>query len=101
LAENDTALTLTADLPGLSDKDVTLSVTADELTVKATRHIELPAGYRTHRQERSDYMLAESYALPTQVDPERVEAKMKDGVLTVTLPKVQKAQPRTIAVAAE
>lgn len=99
----DTAaqLVLTAELPGLSDKDVELSIHQDVLTLSGKRKPDAPQGYLVHRQERAPYEFAKSFALPAKVDPEKSTATLKDGVLKITLPKIPEAQPRQIAVKAQ
>jgi HSP20 family protein len=94
------ALRLRAELPGLSDKDVEISVTANVLSLKAARKTEAPEGYTAHRRERASFAFAQSYELPTRIDPEKVEASLKQGVLTLTLPKVPEAQPKKVTVTA-
>jgi len=94
------ALTLRAELPGLSEKDIDISVTANALTVKAERKVEAPEGYTAHRRERQGFSFTQSYELPTRVDPEKVQASLKQGVLTLTLPKVAEAQPKRVTVSA-
>jgi len=97
---NDTgeALTLRAELPGLTEKEIDINVTANTLTVKAARKTEAPEGYTAHRQERQSFSFAQSYELPSRVDPEKVQASLKQGVLTLTLPKVAEAQPKKVTV---
>ena len=87
--------------PGLSDKDVTLSLNQDVLTLAGKRGADAPKGYSVHRQERAALQFSRSVALPCKVDPEKATAAMKNGVLTVTLGKVAEAQPRRIAVRAQ
>jgi len=94
------ALTLRAELPGITEKDIDINVTSNTLTVKATRTTETPEGYAAHRRERQSFSFAQSYELPTRVDPERVQASLKQGVLTLTLPKVAEAQPKKVTVTA-
>jgi len=99
-AETAEALTLRAELPGLSEKDVDISVTANVLTVKAARKVEAPEGYAAHRRERQGYSFTQSYELPARIDPEKVQATLKQGVLTLTLPKAAEAQPKRVTVSA-
>ena len=94
------ALRLRAELPGLSEKDVEINVTANVLSLKAARTTEIPEGYAAHRRERSSFSFAQSYELPTRIDPDKVEASLKQGVLTLTLPKVAEAQPKKVTVTA-
>ena len=88
------------ELPGLTEKDVEINVTANVLSLKAARKTEAPEGYAAHRRERSSFSFAQSYELPARVDPEKVEASLKQGVLTLTLPKVVEAQPKKVTVTA-
>jgi HSP20 family protein len=92
------ALTLRAELPGLTEKEIDINVTANTLTVKATRKADAPEGYTAHRRERQSFSFAQSYELPTRVDPEKVQASLKQGVLTLTLPKVAEVQPKKVTV---
>ncbi len=94
------ALKIRAELPGLSEKDVEINVTANVLSLKAARKTEAPEGYTAHRRERSSFSFAQSYELPARIDPEKVEASLKQGVLTLTLPKVVEAQPKKVTVTA-
>jgi HSP20 family protein len=94
------ALKLRAELPGLTEKDVEINVTANVLSLKASRKTEAPEGYTAHRRERSSFAFAQSYELPTRIDPEKVEASLKQGVLTLILPKVSEAQPKRVTVTA-
>lgn len=98
--DSGTALTLRAELPGMSDKDLELTVTSTSLTLKGERKVEAPAGHTTHRSERSSYRFARTFELGTKVDPEKVQASLTNGVLTVTLPKAAEAQPKQIQVKA-
>ena len=98
--DTGTALKLRAELPGLSEKDVEISVTTNVLSLKAARKTEAPEGYTAHRRERSSFSFAQSYELPARIDPEKVEASLKQGVLTLTLPKVVEAQPKKVTVTA-
>jgi HSP20 family protein len=92
------AIVLRAELPGMSDKDLELTVTSNSLTLKGERKVEAPPGHTTHRSERSSYRFARTFELGTKVDPDKVEAALTNGVLTVTLPKAADAQPKQIQV---
>ena len=96
--DNGTAFALTLDVPGLKENDLKLTLTNDVLTVSGSRKADAPEGYSVHRQERSAYQFSRSYALPTKVDPEKVSASLKDGVLTITLEKAPEVKPRQISV---
>ncbi|MGC4094165.1 MAG: Hsp20/alpha crystallin family protein [Polyangiaceae bacterium] len=98
LEDGGATLLVRAEVPGLSDKDVELTLDAGTLTIKGQRREETPEGYSTHRKERSAFRFSRSFQLPTKVDPEKTEAVLKNGVLSVTLHKAQEARPRQISV---
>jgi HSP20 family protein len=93
-------LVLEADLPGLADKDVHLTIHQDVLTLSGERRRDVPEGWFVHRQERAPLKFSQSFSLPVKVDPEKSSATLKNGVLTITLAKAVEAQPRPIAVKA-
>lgn len=96
--EDAGSLVLQADLPGLAEKDVQLTIHQDVLSLSGERRSDVPQGYVAHRQERAPVKFARSFTLPCKVDPEKSTATMKNGVLTVTLAKAAEAKPRQIAV---
>jgi HSP20 family protein len=93
-------LIVAAEVPGLSDKDIKLSLNQDVLTLAGERKADAPEGYLVHRQERPAPRFSRSFALPCAVNPDRASATVKDGILTVTLEKAQEAMPRQISVKA-
>lgn len=99
--ENAASLVLEADLPGLSEKDVQLTIHQDVLSLSGERRSDVPQGYVVHRQERAPVKFARTFTLPCKVDPEKSTAAIKNGVLTVTLAKAAEAKPRQIAVKAQ
>jgi HSP20 family protein len=99
-AESGEALTLRADLPGVSEKEIDINVTANVLTIKAGRKVDAPEGYTAHRRERQAFAFTQSYELPTRIDPEKVQASLKQGVLTLTLPKAAEVQAKRVTVQA-
>ncbi|MBI5494182.1 MAG: Hsp20/alpha crystallin family protein [Deltaproteobacteria bacterium] len=95
------ALVIRAEIPGLGEKDVTVTLNQDVVTLSGERKTAVPPGYQVHRQERGTARFSRSYALNTRVDAEKATAMVKQGVLTLTLPKAAEAQPRQIRVRAE
>jgi HSP20 family protein len=100
LTDQGNAWQLRAELPGLTEKDIELSATADGVTLRAERKLETPEGHTLHRRERSNFRVARAFTLPSKIDPAKVEAALKNGVLTVTLAKAAEAQPRQVTVKA-
>lgn len=91
-------LVVKAEVPGLAEKDLQITVNQDVLTVTGERKVDKPEAYSVHRQERAPFKFSRSFTLPTKVDSEKTSAAMKDGLLTITLPKAPEAQPRQIAI---
>jgi HSP20 family protein len=94
-------LVLTADVPGLGEKDVQLTIHQEVLSLSGERKQDVPQGYYVHRQERAPVKFSRSFALPCKVDPDASTAALKNGVLTVTLAKAAEAKPRQITVTAQ
>ena len=96
--DGGTNLVIRAEVPGLSEKDVQVSVNQDVLTLAGERKLDRPATYSVHRQERAPFKFSRSFTLPTKIDSDKTSASMKDGILTITLAKAPEAQPRQIAI---
>ena len=100
LRDEGNQLFVHAEVPGLSENEIDISLNQNVITVAGERKVAAPEGYSTHRQERSSYEFSRSVSLPCPVDPEKAGARVKDGVLTVTLEKAPEAKPRQITVKA-
>lgn len=100
LRDRGDRLELKADLPGMTEKEITLTLNAETMTLSGERKVDVPTGYRIHRQERIPYRFARSYMLPCKVDPEKVKATLVDGVLTVNVEKAREHKPRAVTVTA-
>jgi HSP20 family protein len=89
-----------AELPGLKSEDVDISVVGDELVLRGRRGQAQGEDAAYHRRERGTGEFNRVLRLPVEVDAERVEATLKDGVLVVKLPKAESAKPKKIKVTA-
>ncbi len=97
--ETDEEFQIRAELPGVEKKDVKLSVEEGVLTISGYREQEKEEkGKRYHRIERAYGSFARSFTVPDAVDEQKVAAEFKNGVLTVRLPKSEKARPKSIEV---
>ena len=100
--EDDAAVHVEAELPGVEFKDLEIYVSGgNELTLKGERKPALPEKGVWHRQERTFGTFTRSLTLPFRVDPDKVEARLENGVLRVKLAKHESARPRKIAVKGE
>jgi len=91
--EDEKTYKVVAELPGMEDKDVAAAITGDILTIKGEKRAEKVEKYRNYYvAERSYGMFQRSFVVPDGVDRDAFTAKVAEGVLTVTLPKIAKAQ---------
>ncbi|MET0684717.1 MAG: Hsp20/alpha crystallin family protein [Solirubrobacteraceae bacterium] len=102
LAETEDAFVLRADLPGVSQEDVSIELEDTVLTVSGERksdHEHKGEGF--YRVERAFGAFSRSLTLPQGVDPEAIAAQFTDGVLEVRIPKPEQRKPRRIAIKGE
>ena len=92
-------IVITAELPGVKDDDLDITVHRDTVTLRGRRdEISEAGGY--HRRERRSGAFGRTFSLPFQVDPERVEAKLRNGILTLTLHRPEQDKPKRIRISA-
>jgi HSP20 family protein len=97
--EDEESVTLRFELAGVEPKDVDVRFENGVLTVKGERKLEKEDKRENyHRVERSYGTFTRSFTLPGTLDPERIKAEAKNGVLQITLPKKAEAKPRAIQV---
>jgi HSP20 family protein len=100
--ENKDTLEIQAEVPGVNPNDVAISVENGVLTLKGTRQFEKATeGETYHRVERAYGAFERSFSLPTNVDPARIKATYKQGVLHLVLPKREEAKPKAISIKVE
>jgi HSP20 family protein len=90
-----------ADMPGVKEPDIEVNVTGNRLSIAGTRATEEFEETDTiYTEERTFGNFARSFVLPEGADLEHVQAALRDGVLTVVIPKVPEVKPRKIALEA-
>jgi len=93
VTEDEKAYKITAEMPGIDEKDLDVSVSGDMLTIKGEKRLEKEEKEKNYYvSERSYGSFQRSFALPEGVDRDTVGASFAKGVLTVTLPKTAQAQ---------
>jgi len=99
IEENGNEYSIKADLPGMDKKDVSISIENGTLKIEGEKKTEQKREKdRYYHLERSYGKFCRSFALPEEVDTEKISAAMNNGVLELTLPKSEKAKPRSIEV---
>lgn len=99
IKETDEALTISAEIPGLSKENVSITMENNVLTISGERKFEKDVEKENfHRIERAYGSFSRSFSLPANVATEKADASFKDGVLIVTLPKTEEAKPRQITI---
>jgi len=97
--ETKEALVVVAELPGLVEKDIHLSIVGDVLSVRGERSWNQEVKQENYyRGERWYGKFERSLPLPMPVQADKVSAKYRDGVLTITLPKVEEIRPKEIKI---
>jgi len=87
-----------AEMPGLAEKDVSVKLQGDFLEISGELKAEVPEGYSIHRIEREAKNFSRSFTLPVEVDRDNIKATLKNGILSLTLPKVEAAKPKQITI---
>jgi HSP20 family protein len=99
ISEEPDKLIMAAELPGVDKKDVKISLHENVLTIEGQKSRQTEEQKdKYYRCERSYGRFSRSFTLPTHVVADKIDANYKDGILTVTLPKVEEAQPRQIQI---
>lgn len=87
-----------ADLPGVDEKSVEATVQNRVLTIEGWTNTEKPQGYEELGREFGAGRFRRDFTLPDAVDPDRIQARVKNGVLTVAIPKKDEVKARKIQV---
>lgn len=99
ISEMDSGFEIHAELPGVDQKDVQVSVTDNLLTIKAEKNQKQEIENQSyHRVERRYGTFQRSFTLPKHVDTGNIKADYKNGILTLTIPKAEAAKPKKIQI---
>jgi HSP20 family protein len=99
ITQDDDSFYLRAEIPGIKPAELSISALRNRISISGKR--EIPREHERvsyHRKERPEGAFNRAVTLPAEVDPERVDARYSDGILTLTLPKAEQAKPRQITV---
>ena len=97
--EKEAALVIKAELPGLSKDDIDVNIEDGKLTLSGERRSESEIEKdKFYRRERTYGKFVRTFALPADIDPDKIVAEFKDGVLKIEIPKPENKKPRQITV---
>jgi HSP20 family molecular chaperone IbpA len=98
IAETESGITLVADMPGVAKDRLTIKVEGDNLTIEGQAQVDVPENIELlHSEVRSPYF-RRSFTLSRDLDPAKIEATLKNGVLQMHIPKSEEARPKRIDV---
>jgi HSP20 family protein len=99
ITETPDQLVFQVELPGFSQEDLSLRAENGVLTLEGERKFEKESEKKAyHRVERAYGRFVRAFSLPVNVDPEKINATLVDGLLTVELPKREEAKPKSIPI---
>ena len=91
-------LEMKVEVPGMPKEELSIKIQGNYLEISGSRKSDTPEGYSVHRVERLATTFSRSFTLPSEIDSAKVEAKLENGLLTLTLPKSEAAKPKQIVV---
>jgi HSP20 family protein len=96
--DRDNEVVVKAEVPGFAADEIDLSITDNTMSIKGSHREEKEEDGEYHRREISSSFVTRTVSLPTEVDGDKAKAKLRDGVLEVTVPKAKKTTRRSITV---
>jgi HSP20 family protein len=97
--EDETQLVLTAEVPGINEKDVEIKIEDNLLSIQGERKLEKETKEENyHRIERAYGSFYRSFTLPNYIDQDKIRAEHENGVLKITMPKKAELKPRKVKI---
>lgn len=101
ILEGENDLIVRAELPGMSRDDIDIEVTSESLTIRGERKIDEQSKDKYLRVERAYGPFQRSFSIGVPVQPDKVKAAYRDGILEITVPKAEEIKPKKIQINAE
>jgi HSP20 family protein len=86
------------ELPGIDKDDLQIQAKENTIRISGRKSVDYPEGVSVHRRERVWGEFDRTLSLPVQLDPDRIKAEYKDGILALFLPRAERDKPRTITI---
>ncbi|MCG8641893.1 MAG: Hsp20/alpha crystallin family protein [Desulfobacterales bacterium] len=98
LMENGDYFEVQAEIPGIAKEDLNIKIQGNYLEISGNRSVGTPDGYKVHRNERGGSIFSRCFTLPDEIDADKADARLENGILYLTLPKSETAKPRQITI---
>ena len=98
IVENDVGITLLADMPGVSKERLGVRVDGDNLLIEGSAEVKVPEQLELLHSEIRNPYFRRSFTLSRELDPSKIEASLRDGVLRLHIPKAEEARPRRVEI---
>jgi len=98
VAESQEQIIVRAEVPGMKQEDIEIEFENGLLTIRGERALQKEENLTWHRVERTYGKFSRSFTLPRTVDPEKIAASYRDGILEITVPKKEEAKPKQIRI---
>jgi HSP20 family molecular chaperone IbpA len=98
IVENESGITLLADMPGVSKERLTIRVDGENLTIEGAAEVQVPEQIQLLHSELRTPFFRRTFTLSRELDSAKIEASLRDGVLRMHIPKAEEARPRRIEV---
>ncbi len=98
--ENDKGITVQADMPGVSKDRLDIQIDKDTLSIEGVSEVPMPDGMEALHADVHSTLYRRNFSLSSELDGEKADASLKDGVLTLSIPKREQFKPRKIEVRA-
>lgn len=99
--ENAQGITVRAEMPGVSKERLSVHADRNTLTIEGELGLDMPQGMEALHADVQSMRYVRSFQLSGELDPDRIEANLRDGVLTLRIPKRAELQPRRVDVRVE
>ena len=96
--ENEDGIVLVADMPGVAPQGLSVEVDHQVLTISGSIDVDMPSGLHATYAELRGTRYTRRFTLSNELDPERIDAQVNNGVLTLRLPKKEAHKPRRIEI---
>ena len=91
-------LVVIVELPGVAKNDLNIEAKENTLRISGRKSVEYPENASVHRRERLEGAFDRTFAVPMQMDPDRIKAEYNDGLLALLIPRAEQDKPRTIQI---